>query len=175
MHADVSTQCPSGMSQLILFKLLDEHWGHDGFLEWLLHIRVEYTQRRNVILAACERHLPRDVVSWKPPMAGMFHWMRVDFHKHPHFGVKSTMEIEEDIFMRAIEHGALVMRGSWFYADPDAELDSMFFRATYAAAPADKITEAIHRFGMAVRESFGLPMPDEGLEPHHNGKQGNGA
>ena len=60
------------MSQLILYKLLDEHWGHTGYLDWLIHIRMEYTQRRNVILAACEKYLPTEVVSWKNPAAGMF-------------------------------------------------------------------------------------------------------
>lgn len=72
MHADVSTQGPSGMSQLMLFKMLDEHWGHEGYLDWLVFIRMEYTKRRNVILDACERYLPQEVVSWRPPMAGMF-------------------------------------------------------------------------------------------------------
>ena len=71
-HADVSTQGPSGISQLVLFKLLDEHWGHTGYLDWLIHIRMEYTRRRNVMLEACDKHLPKEVVSWKPPMAGMF-------------------------------------------------------------------------------------------------------
>jgi aromatic amino acid aminotransferase I / 2-aminoadipate transaminase len=71
-HADLSTQSPSGLSQLALFKLLDEHWGHGGFLDWLLHMRLEYTKRRNVILDACEKHLPKEVISWTPPMAGMF-------------------------------------------------------------------------------------------------------
>lgn len=32
----------------------------------------------------------------------------------------------------------------------------MFFRTTFAAAPADKITEAIKRFGEALRAEFGL-------------------
>ena len=58
--------------------------------------------------------------------------------------------------MASIEHGALVMRGSWFYAENDVQHDTMFFRATYAAAPFDRIQEAIKRFGDAVRESFGL-------------------
>lgn len=71
-HADVSTQGPSGMSQLVLFKLLDEHWGHAGYLDWLIHIRLEYTRRRNVMLEACDKYLPREVVSWVSPMAGMF-------------------------------------------------------------------------------------------------------
>ena len=156
MHADVSTQSPSGVSQLLLFKLLDEHWGHAGYLDWLLHIRREYTARRDAIVAACDRYLPRDLVSWDPPMAGMFHWLRVRWQRHPLAGRSSVAEIEEAIFLKVIEHGALVMRGSWFRAEPQAEHEDMFFRATYAAAPAEKITEAIRRFGEALRESFGL-------------------
>ncbi|GAB7354110.1 hypothetical protein MBLNU459_g4675t1 [Dothideomycetes sp. NU459] len=156
MHADVSTQGPSGMSQLIMFKLLDEHWGHGGFLDWLVHIRMEYTKRRNVMLEACEKHLPTEVVSWKPPMAGMFHWLQIDYEKHPDYPAKPLVEIEESIFQASIAHGALVMKGSWFYADKAAKHDTLFFRSTYAAAPFDKINEAIRRFGEAVREQFKL-------------------
>jgi aromatic amino acid aminotransferase I len=71
-HADVSTQGPSGFSQLALFKLLDEHWHHSGYLEWLIHIRREYTNRRDFMVRACERHLPKDIVSWEPAQAGMY-------------------------------------------------------------------------------------------------------
>lgn len=155
-HADVSTQNPSGISQLVLFKLLDEHWGHAGYLDWLIYIRLEYTKRRDTILSACAKYLPREVMSWKPPMAGMFHWMQIDFTSHPDYPAKSIETIEEEIFMRVIEHGALVMRGSWFYADADEEHHTLFFRATYAAAPAEKIDEGIRRLGEAVREEFGL-------------------
>lgn len=70
-HAEVSTQGPSGISQLMLFKLLDETWGHEGYVDWLIHIREKYTKRRNVIVGACEKYLP-SVVGWNPPMAGMF-------------------------------------------------------------------------------------------------------
>jgi aromatic amino acid aminotransferase I len=155
-HADVSTQNPAGMSQLILFKLLDEHWGHAGYLDWLIYMRMQYTNRRDIILSACTKYLPTEVMSWKPPMAGMFHWMQIDFRKHPSYPEKSIESIEEGIFMRVIEHGALVMRGSWFYADAEETHDTLFFRATYAAAPGEKIEEGIRRLGEAVREEFGL-------------------
>ncbi|PSN69683.1 aromatic amino acid aminotransferase 1 [Corynespora cassiicola Philippines] len=162
-HADVSTQGPSGMAQLLLFKLLDEHWGHAGYLDWLMHIRRQYTLRRDGILRACAKFLPREVVGWKPPMAGMFHWMKVDVKKHPRFGELRVEEIEERVFMRVIEHGALVMRGSWFLAEPGEGLggERLFFRATYAAAPAQKIEEGIRRLGEAVREEFGLGRSEE--------------
>lgn len=157
-HADVCTQGPSGFSQIMLFKLLDETWGHTGYLDWLMHIRLEYTRRRNVMLEACEHYLPRDLVSWVPPMAGMFHWLQVDFKKHPHWinGSKTMDEIEEEIFQANVRHGTLLMKGSWFCADKVAERDTMFFRATYAAAEFEKIEEAIRRFGEAVREEFGM-------------------
>jgi aromatic amino acid aminotransferase I len=67
-----SNQNPSGISQIVLYKLLDESWGHGGYLQWLINLRLEYTKRRNVILAACEKYLPKDLVSWNPPSAGMF-------------------------------------------------------------------------------------------------------
>jgi len=155
-HADLSTQNPSGMSQLILFKLLEEHWGHAGYLDWLIHIRMQYTQRRDAILQACAKYLPTEVMSWKPPMAGMFHWMQIDFKKHPDYPGKSIEAIEESIFFRNIEHGTMCMRGSWFYADAEEEHDTLFFRATYAASPVDRMDEAIRRLGESVREEFGL-------------------
>ena len=155
-HADVSTQGPSGISQLMLFKLLDEHWGHSGYLDWLIHIRMEYTARRNAILEACERYLPKDIVSWVPPMAGMFHWLEVDYKKHPAYPRKSVDELEDEIFHKIIEHGTLLMPGSYFYAEEDAEKDRMFFRSTYAAVAFDQIQEATKRFGAAIRDSFGI-------------------
>jgi aromatic amino acid aminotransferase I len=71
-HNECSNQNPSGISQAVLYKLLDESWGHSGYLGWLINLRLHYTKRRDTILAACEKHLPKDIVSWKPPAAGMF-------------------------------------------------------------------------------------------------------
>lgn len=176
-HSDTSTQGPSGVSQLILFKLLEEHWGHTGYLDWLIHIRMEYTSRRNAILDACERYLPKDIISWVPPMAGMFHWLRIDYTKHPRYPRMGMEEIEDEIFLKNVDHGTLLMKGSWFEAEPSEEEDgvegskAMFFRATYAAARFDQIEEAIRRFGAAVRESFGRPVTN-GAKQVTNGTNG---
>jgi len=167
-HSDVSTQGPCGFAMLALFKLLDEHWGHSGFLDWLVHIRLEYTKRRDVLLAACEKHLPMEVVSWKPPMAGMFHWLRVDWKRHPEAGKVGLAELEDRIWHRAIGKGSLLIKGSWFRAPESGrgnasgeaaekeEEEGMFFRATFCAAPSDQMDEAIRRFSEAIREEFGL-------------------
>ncbi|KAF2858755.1 PLP-dependent transferase [Piedraia hortae CBS 480.64] len=153
-HADLSTQGPSGASQLLLYKLLDEHWGHSGYLDWLMHIRKEYTGRRGAILNACEQSLPKDYVSWIVPMAGMFLWLRVDATKHP-LRALGTEAMEDDIFEKAIGHGTLLIKGSWFLAVPGTGLGKdIHFRATFASAPFNLIEEAIRRFGDAVRDSF---------------------
>lgn len=71
-HAEMANQGPNGFSQVILHKLLDERWGHEGYFGWLMNLRMEYTKRRDVMAAACEEFLPKEVVSWAPPQAGMF-------------------------------------------------------------------------------------------------------
>lgn len=155
-HNECSTQNPSGISQIVLYKLLDESWGHGGYLQWLINLRLEYTKRRDTILAACKKYLPRDVVSWNPPAAGMFLWLKIDWQKHPHVSSKSLLAIEEEIFMAAIGQGVLISRGSWFASSPDFVSTEMFFRATFAAASEEKMAEAIERFGVAIRDNFEL-------------------
>ncbi len=50
----------------------------------------------------------------------------------------------------------LVGRGSWFRAEHDKPPSGMFFRATYAAATEENMTEAIRRLGGAIRETYGM-------------------
>lgn len=71
-YAEVSCQNPSGIAQIILYKLLDEHWGHSGYLDWLINIRMQYTKRRDILVHACEQYLPSDIATWRPTAAGMF-------------------------------------------------------------------------------------------------------
>ena len=155
-HAEVCTQNPSGPSQLILCKLLEETWGHSGYLDWLIHLRLEYTKRRDNICYACEKYLPREIASWTPPMAGMFHWIKIDWQQHPSKESKSMPDIEDEIFHASIDRGALIAKGSWSRAETDNPGSDMFFRTTFAAAPADKVEEAIRRMGDALRAVFHL-------------------
>jgi len=195
--SEVSAQNPSGFSAMVLYKLLEEQWGHEGFLRWLQHLRGEYTWRRDGIVDACERYLPTEIVQFEAPMAGMFHWLRVDGSKHPLWREKGVQlrtdasrrklleQIEERGFLKGTVLNVLVARGSWFrteksWAKPeeippqetvangqanghdeeDAVDTTVYFRMTFAAAPMDKITEAVKRFGQALREEFGLEQVD---------------
>ncbi|ETS87048.1 hypothetical protein PFICI_00876 [Pestalotiopsis fici W106-1] len=155
-HAECCSQGPSGFSQLAMHKLMDEEWGHEGYLQWLMNLRLEYTKRRNTMLRACEKYLPREVVSWTPPAAGMFMWLQVDHEQHPGVKTKSLLEIEEEIFDACIDQGVLTCRGSWFRAEHDKPPTSLFFRTTFASASEEQMDVAIERFGAAVKESFKL-------------------
>ncbi|RMZ76113.1 hypothetical protein DV738_g5099, partial [Chaetothyriales sp. CBS 135597] len=147
-HMEVSAQKPSGFAELALYKLLEENWGHRGFLEWLMFIRAEYTRRRDIMCNACEAHLPAEVASWTPPMAGMFHWIAVDLHKHPDYRPNLShddfLAIEEKVFLAAIAKNVLLARGSWFRAEVGTD-EKLFVRATFAAASAEAIEEGVRR------------------------------
>lgn len=132
---DIETQqFPSGLSQVILHRLLDEQWGHAGYLDWLIDLRMQYTKRRDVLMAACEEHLPKEVASWTPPAAGMFHWINLKVEKHPRFGALGVKEIEDEVFKKAVEEKVLVVPGSFFLADRELEMGKLFVRTTFAAA-----------------------------------------
>lgn len=61
--------------------------------------------------------------------------------------------------MAAVERGVLVSKGSWFAAERSGFVATdMFFRATFAAASEEKMTEAIERFGLAIRGTFGVDL-----------------
>lgn len=81
-------------------------------------------------------------------------WLEIDWKKHPDARTKDLFDIEEEIFLAAVEKGVLISKGSWFVADEDSEPTKMFFRATFAAASNEKMAEAIERFAIALRESF---------------------
>ena len=90
-------------------------------------------------------------------MAGMFLWLNLNWRKHPHASTKSILEIEDEIFLAAVDQGVLISRGSWFAAEREGfEPTQLFFRATFAAASEEGMTTAIERFGSAVRSSYGI-------------------
>ncbi|KAL8700648.1 MAG: hypothetical protein Q9201_005334 [Fulgogasparrea decipioides] len=160
-HSEVSTQHPSGVSQLVLYKLLEDTWGHSGYLDWLMWMRLEYTRKRDNIIYACERYLPRGVASWKKTEAGMFHWIQVDWRRHPlaEEQGKEMLDVEEEVWRAGVDRGVLTAKGSWFRAEQDGG-EEMCFRTTFAAAGEEDVKEAMRRFGETLRVEFALDKRD---------------
>lgn len=153
-HNEVSIQTVCGFSQTFLHQLLAENWGHSGYLEWVMHLRHEYTERRNIMLRAMESFLPRSVCSWVNPSAGMFIWIQVNHRKHPAAGKLDVLALEDQIFQRAVANRVLLVPGSYFACQDSTRNSHLNFRVTFAAADEEQMTEAIRRFGEAVNDEF---------------------
>lgn len=159
--ADISTTSPSGPAQVMLYKLLDETWGHQGFLEWLIYLSSQCRQRRDILVEACKQYLPLDICSWVLPTTGMFLWVRLDLARHPdvlaegsHAALRqSSLDIEDRIYTSAREGGVVVSKGSWFESVETRSL-VISYRLTFAAAPVDVLRPAVERFSIALRDEF---------------------
>lgn len=169
-HTEFSTGAPSGPSQLMLYKLLDETLGHEGFIGWLVNLSQQYRQCRDTLLQACRRHLPSLVCHWTIPQAGMFVWIRLDWSRLSAAGLTHRLEeiqspqlvIEDSIYMRAKENGVLISKGSWFAVGISHSSD-IYFRLTFAASSEDTLDQAVERFGNALQimlKSFDEHGPD---------------
>ena len=147
---EVTSQAPSGFSQSIAFQLLSQHWRHDGFFQWLIYIRSEYTKRRDVCCRAIDKYLPKKVTEYTVPSAGMFFWIHVTGRIEGMGG----NELGEKVFEKCLEHKVLVVPGEVFKAEQNDGKEDVFFRGTFAAVPLDKLEIGIQRLGKALEDVF---------------------
>ncbi|KAK9458863.1 pyridoxal phosphate-dependent transferase [Lipomyces oligophaga] len=153
-HNEVSLQAPSGLSMAVLHGLLVDCWGQDNYLNWLVNLRAEYTIRRNAILDAMEDYLPKDIVSWVPPTAGMFVWMELDYEKHPLKEELSIEALEYKIYEESVVNKVLILPGGWFKSSEFSRPRGMYFRATFASVSQDIMRLAIQEFAQIVKVSY---------------------
>lgn len=153
---EVGPSAPSGPSQVMLYKLLVENWGQEGFVNWLDHLSGEYGMRRDSMVAACEKHLPNEVCTWTRPTHGMFIWITLDLNMHPigaEKGAEQCQEVEDRISREAESNGVLVAKGSWFTVEGSS--NKVFFRMTFVATVSeDDLERGVELFGRAVRAEF---------------------
>ncbi|CAG98244.1 bifunctional 2-aminoadipate transaminase/aromatic-amino-acid:2-oxoglutarate transaminase [Kluyveromyces lactis] len=168
---EMTIQAPAGFTQSIIAGTMNR-WGQEGYLDWLIGLRHEYTKKRDCCIDALYKYLPQvDYIKINPPIAGMFFTVNIDASKHPEFATKygsDPEKVEKAIFDRSIASGVLVVPGNWFKSQgqttppqPEASFKSekpneIFFRGTYAAVPLDKMTVGLHRFGDGLYEEFQL-------------------
>lgn len=154
--AEVGPSSPSGPSQVMLYKLLVEKWGQEGFANWLNYLSGEYKLRRDAMITACEKYLPKDICTWKTPTHGMFLWITVNLETQADFAEKNKVRchaLEDNIHRRAECNGVLVARGSWF--NVENYMDKVFFRMTFVAtASQNDLERGVEHFGRAVIDEF---------------------
>ena len=119
----------SSFSQMLAYEV-----AKDGFLDD--HVRVirrVYRERRDVMLAALERHFPEGC-SWTHPDGGLFLWARV-----PEW--IDTAELLKE----AVAHKVAYVPGSAFFVDPDLGHNTM--RLNFSCAQPAQIEDGIRRLG----------------------------
>lgn len=166
---EVSVQNPAGFTQTLINGLL-QRWGQDGYIDWLIGLRAEYSLKRDVAIDAVEKYFPKEVSFYNPPVAGMFFTVQFDAAKHPKFEEfgRDPLKVEAALFDEAIKEGSLMIPGSWFkvtdqtnppqpetHADKSTE-NHIFFRGTYAAVPLPALQDGLEKFAKAVKVQFGL-------------------
>lgn len=156
-YSGVGVLSPSGPSQVMVYKLVDETWGHEGFFGWLRSLSAHYRRRRDCLVEARRRYLPSDICQCKVPTEGMFVWMNIGISDlsgpHEVGSGSSYPDIEDRIYKRAHENGVLVSKGSWFISDVE-EKDGIHFRLTFATAPSMDLPGAVQMFAAAVQSEL---------------------
>ncbi|KAL6944837.1 hypothetical protein ACO0RG_001591 [Hanseniaspora osmophila] len=175
---EMSIQAPAGFTQTLVSETLHQ-WGQDGYLDWLIGLRYEYTLKRDFCIDSLKKHLPLDlmcksdptkpVIAINPPNAGMFFIVTVEAAEHPEFETKfgkDTKKVEEHVYEQIIANGALLVPGMWFEANGDTEpaqpkssktantSTQVFFRGTFAAVPLEKLDKGVARVGEVMVKEF---------------------
>jgi aromatic amino acid aminotransferase I len=68
---ETSVQNPSGLSQLVTYRLF-KNWSDIGFMNWILDIQSVYLTKRGVLATLIAKHLPPEIISYDLPKAGFF-------------------------------------------------------------------------------------------------------
>lgn len=165
-YQELGVVAVSGASQMMMTSLLCDTWGHRGFSAWLSYLSSEYQFRRDIVLEACDRFLPKHVCDWTPPENGMFLWVRMDWRRHQFFAASAKLfeseasecasllaTLEANIFNKTLARGVQVTKGSMFAADKRPTC-SLNFRLTFVAASKCDLYEGVRVFGEVIRDEF---------------------
>jgi aromatic amino acid aminotransferase I len=158
MHNELSIHSASANSQLIL-QMIFNQWGNDGFESWLKHLQSLYLKRRNILLNAFDKFLPKDLVNYNRPNYGMFIWINANMDKFKKLENSKLNDfqwaefIENEIYKVASEkYKVILTKGHWFMKDKNSLIAG--FRATYSFVDEDKMIKGAELFGKAVEDVY---------------------
>ncbi len=132
-----SDLCTSKLTQHMAARYIKEY----GMDEHLKMVRTCYRKKRDMMIAALERHMPQNEgITWTHPDGGLFLWVRL------------PDEIDTGkMFPRAIENKVAYVVGTDFYPNGGGE-NTM--RLSFSLNSEAKIDEGIKRLAKVVREEL---------------------
>jgi len=134
-HTQATNLHNSGISQVMVSKLFD-HWGKRGFDDHAAKVASFYCRRRDVLLAAAERHLT-GLATWSPPDAGMFLWIKLN-------GIDDTKALIEE---KAAAANVLFVPGQSFDC---WDRPSQYIRASFSTASDEDMDVAMERLASLI-------------------------
>jgi 2-aminoadipate transaminase len=125
--------CGSMLDQRILYRFCSA----SSFPEHLAGLRDFYAERREAMLAALEREMPK-TVSWTHPQGGFFIWLTLPK------SLDAESILEESISREKVSY----VIGRPFTADNSAR---NYLRLAFSVENPDRISEGIKRLGALIR------------------------
>ncbi|KAJ2725020.1 hypothetical protein GGI07_001589 [Coemansia sp. Benny D115] len=142
-HNETTIQQPSGLSQALVSKLLNEDWGHSGWEKHLVQTQKEYALRRDIFVDLCREKLA-GIVEFTVPEAGMFLWFRVLLREE----LQGRKGIMDEVFESMVRSHVLLVPGRMFAAVEGQE--GPFMRAAFSYASVDDLAVAVDRLRAAL-------------------------
>ncbi|KAJ2779267.1 hypothetical protein H4R18_004108 [Coemansia javaensis] len=138
---------PSGLSQGVVSKMLNDTWGMDGWNAHLRDLRAEYRLRRDLFVQIAAKHLD-GLAEFAVPTAGMFVWLRVRLGTDPGAMQRLLAAMNKVGVMMAPE---MPFNSCGAAAGPAAPGPDRYLRAAFALVDTDMYEPALKRLAQSIR------------------------
>lgn len=118
--------------------VVNEYLEDGNYQKHIDRVTQTYKERRDVMLAALERHFPESA-TWNKPAGGMFFWVRLPE------GLDAGV-----ILKKCIEHNVAFVPGSEFYPDGSG---GNTMRLNFTNATSTQIEQGIKRIAAVLKEN----------------------
>ncbi|ODV94007.1 hypothetical protein PACTADRAFT_29189, partial [Pachysolen tannophilus NRRL Y-2460] len=153
IYGGITTGFSAGVSQMLVTNTIDQLGGFNGWIEWLIKLRNEYTYRRNAMLDILynSKAFKNGLIDPIDPNCGMFVIVIVKFNR-PETEYK---ELIQKLIYKTIENGVNVVPGTNMMFDEKSISRANFMRLTFSTLEDnDEISEATKRFTKSIEEFF---------------------
>ncbi len=134
--------CTSNFMQILANEFLAQ-----GKLDpYLVFLRMEYLERKNMLENALKKHMPNDI-SWNSPKGGFYIWLKLPER------IKSTK-----IFEKSVKKGVVFVTGRTF--DPASKKDDCL-RLAFSNMPKEDIEKGVKILSKVIKKELEL---DKSLE-----------
>lgn len=180
---EVQNQQPSGFSQVILGEMLGR-WGTEGYLQWCAGLCEQYRVRRDWMLHALDTEFAltrdgqkmvatvagRNILSFTPPIGGMFIWCTVHYDQHPGYAAfvgdgpdRTQREHEFEIaFWKKLVDARVLVTPGWYFMpfegpgvpSSNAEPGKGYFRLAYSYESKEDMVEGVRRLASVMKSEW---------------------